>query len=348
MDVTDAVQPFPELPFEIVSVIIEEMLAIEPKRAVELVCYSIVLREEHSAPLFVHMLKSHICPGTFYRQVKVLCITVLLTNLGILMWANLPKTTQEIDTVTFNALAFSVSPLFQNVTHLQLQVIRPRDFDAKQLHSLKHLTHLSLVYPFYITPAAWLPDLLQRLYLADSIAVCLVFCRLDLEAVTSKSRATTDPRVVFATWPDDVIDEELFEHVLRRDPAQLDDFIGQSRADRRSPPLRVFDEHLIKESCQDQALLMLVGPHSAIQILIRFTELRRQGSGLSFQIHYSTEPSPLVIIGFGNVHALMSQLELFWRNLLNEDHFIQQWGSSGIECTGREQKSVNGKQLRRL
>ncbi|KAJ7584023.1 hypothetical protein C8J56DRAFT_1166894 [Mycena floridula] len=82
---SDAMQPFPELPFEIVCLIIGAMVEIEPKRALELVCLSrdiqpiveralhryIVLKDRPAADSFLEMLKLPRRPDTLRNQTKL-------------------------------------------------------------------------------------------------------------------------------------------------------------------------------------------------------------------------------------------------------------------------------------
>ncbi|KAJ7585187.1 hypothetical protein C8J56DRAFT_950086 [Mycena floridula] len=89
MDSPDARTSFPELPLELVLVIVEKLLEVAPKRASELLLLSrnikpiaekalyraIVLESERAAGLFVKMLESGCRPDSFYRtNVRALCI----------------------------------------------------------------------------------------------------------------------------------------------------------------------------------------------------------------------------------------------------------------------------------
>ncbi|KAJ7574003.1 hypothetical protein C8J56DRAFT_476541 [Mycena floridula] len=88
MEASDAMQPFPELPMELVFLIIETLLEIEPKRALDLVCLSrdirpvaekalyrcIILETTEMTDLFFDMIRSGCRLVTFYQErIKTLC-----------------------------------------------------------------------------------------------------------------------------------------------------------------------------------------------------------------------------------------------------------------------------------
>ncbi|KAJ7584072.1 hypothetical protein C8J56DRAFT_197257 [Mycena floridula] len=252
-----AIKPFPELPFEIVLVIIEEMLELMlPKQVVKFICLSqnirpiieralyrtIILYDGSStvrpAAKFADMIKSRLRPNTFYQNhIKVLCITSVYHSDLITMFPAisgveslairscfLGKDNVELDATKLNVLtltgprptklfcswswthppleslnSFPLPMLFQNVTHLELCVV-PRAFDGKRFHCLKQLTHLSIIDTAGSTATAiWFPALIQRLHLADSIAVCIICSRLLFKDETGNDLPSPDPRVVLVT-----------------------------------------------------------------------------------------------------------------------------------------------------
>ncbi|KAJ7584082.1 hypothetical protein C8J56DRAFT_197438 [Mycena floridula] len=280
MRLTDATKPFPELPFEIVLVIIEEILELVPlKQAIKLVCLSRNIRPIieralyrtiilHGSPdlaaIFADTIKSRLRPKTFYQShIKVLCITSvhhsdLIAMLPVVSGVDSlairscypGKDKVELDTTKLNDLtltgprptrlfcswswtrppldspnSFPLPLLFQNVTHLELDVV-PREFDGKRFHCLKHLTHLSIVSKFCET-TTWLPSLVQRLHLADSITVCIIFSRFHrFRNEHSNDLTSSDARIVLAT--DHYIHERAFdERILWRNMVHLDHFIRQ-------------------------------------------------------------------------------------------------------------------------
>ncbi|KAJ7584024.1 hypothetical protein C8J56DRAFT_1095074 [Mycena floridula] len=186
--------------------------------------YRTIILEKATTLLFVHMIKSRLRPDIFYQsRTKVLCIFSIeppdsalfpalsgIENLAIFNSRSLGV--KELNALAFSgprpsklsshwhwavdppeshpAKSFPLPLLFQNVTHLELEIVH-ESFDGKQLHSLKHLTHLSLVQPAPATSASWVPTFLQRLF-ADSIAVCIIFSDLDFQ---DGDLSYQDPRV---------------------------------------------------------------------------------------------------------------------------------------------------------
>ncbi|KAJ7580184.1 hypothetical protein C8J56DRAFT_962476 [Mycena floridula] len=239
MELSDALPSLPLLPFEIRSLIIEEMLAMAPKRAVEMVSlsrglqpiverclYRCVILKNNRRPtaLFLDMIKSGCRPDTFYRdRVKVLCITSLLDfpdldviltacsgvqSLAIYHWRPIgfnmaalnalpPRPTRfssELDWVVRpNGHRFSL-PFFENITHLELNM-EGVNFKGKELHSLKNLTHLSVITPPPQT-VSWLFAFFAGLDLSDSIVVCIVYVEPNI--ILKVRRADVDPRIVIA------------------------------------------------------------------------------------------------------------------------------------------------------
>ncbi|KAJ7583995.1 hypothetical protein C8J56DRAFT_1095042 [Mycena floridula] len=168
----DAIQPFPELPFELVCLIIEAILEIEPRKAVELVCLSrdiqpIVERALHRCITKV-LCCTHALEIDALQSIFPACSG--LQQIGIFLWAWEGKWPEALTpNAALDDLAstgprpsklscdfhwiqrldgsdcFSL-PLFQNVTHFELDVADIEDFDAlNHLHSLTNLTHVSFV-----------------------------------------------------------------------------------------------------------------------------------------------------------------------------------------------------------
>ncbi|KAJ7584070.1 hypothetical protein C8J56DRAFT_1054595 [Mycena floridula] len=89
----DALQPFPQLPFEIVCLILDEVLEMEPRRAPELVSLSrniqpivertlyrcIILKTSSAADSFLDTLKSH--SDIFQNHVQGILLNHSLANL---------------------------------------------------------------------------------------------------------------------------------------------------------------------------------------------------------------------------------------------------------------------------
>ncbi|KAJ7589562.1 hypothetical protein C8J56DRAFT_1164239 [Mycena floridula] len=242
MELVDTIEPFPELPFELVCLIIEKLLEIEPKRAPALACLSrdiqpmiveqalyrcVVLDRKMASEGFVDMIKSRCRPDAFYRdRVKVLWTTDYITTpdlhpvlsacsgvqqLTICNWMREDGLHPIIDALLSSGprpskltCDYSLTsrpdgshrfalPLFEKVTHLQLDLTpRFHIFNGRQLHSMKDLTHLALVadstYP-KIAP--------QKLHLADSIAVCIIYAQwFELNATKKIRNEYNDPRIV--------------------------------------------------------------------------------------------------------------------------------------------------------
>ncbi|KAJ7589561.1 hypothetical protein C8J56DRAFT_1025718 [Mycena floridula] len=285
MEPVDAIEPFPELPFELVCLIIEKLLEIEPQRAPALACLSrdiqpmveralyrcVVLRNRRRAPgLFVDMIKSSCRPDTFYRDnVKMLCTTDYMSipdlhlissacsgvqQLAICNWAwdgavraTSPPLHACIDALLSSgprpsklACHYSLTdrpdgshrftlPLFEKVTHLQLGFTTwLNDFNGRQLHSMKGLTHLALIE--YSNPAISLPkNPPQTLYLADSIIVCIIYAEwfheLERDAAETIRKEYNDPRVVIA--PSQSLEDESIYNLLRPGFPNNESFIRQ-------------------------------------------------------------------------------------------------------------------------
>ncbi|KAJ7600370.1 hypothetical protein C8J56DRAFT_1156768 [Mycena floridula] len=194
------------------------------------------------------MLKARWRPVAFYKNwVKVLCITHLLDSdsddLHVILSAcsgvqklALPLLGQVDDALASSGLRpmeLSLdaratrrsdgsdrfdSPLFQNVTHLQLLLWGMSDsdyfkFNMARLQALQNLTHLSLLDLH--------GDLPQMLDLPDSIMVYIVFrYRAPIWDIPQ------DPRVVIAALSYDQ-GSELIETVLWRDLVDLHYFASQ-------------------------------------------------------------------------------------------------------------------------
>ncbi|KAJ7589554.1 hypothetical protein C8J56DRAFT_938880 [Mycena floridula] len=283
MEPSDAMKPFPQLPLELVCLIIEQLLEIEPKRAPALACLSrdiqpmveralyrcVILRNRGTrAPdPFVDMMKSPCHPDTFYRdRVKMLCTTAYMLipdlhlvlsacsgvqQLAICNWSwNDMSTLGEmhpcIDALLSSgprpsklACHYSLTgrpdgshrftlPLFEKVTHLQLGFTRLTDFNGRQLHSMKGLTHLALIQ--YSGPWFSLPkNPPQTLYLADSIIVCIIYAEwfheLERDAAETIRKEYNDPRVVIA--PSQSLEDESIYNLLRPGLSNDESFIRQ-------------------------------------------------------------------------------------------------------------------------
>ncbi|KAJ7595481.1 hypothetical protein C8J56DRAFT_384190 [Mycena floridula] len=131
MEAKNATEPFPELPLELVLVIIEKLLEIQPRRAMELMTlsrhflpiaektlyHSIVIKSKAATDLFVEMLKSGRRPKTFYQNhVKTFCLvgslSILRTmheifstctgvhSIGILNWQDGPPVDGFLDALS--------------------------------------------------------------------------------------------------------------------------------------------------------------------------------------------------------------------------------------------------------
>ncbi|KAJ7575195.1 hypothetical protein C8J56DRAFT_1063735 [Mycena floridula] len=265
----DAIQPFPQLPFEIVCLIIKEILEIEPRRALELVSLSrdiqpiveralhrcIILKTFSTANSFLDTLKSHRRPDIFQNHVQVFCTTRALTTsdlhsifsacsglqkIGIFRWEGLKPDAALDDLASSGPRPSKLScdsrwawrsdgsdrfalPLFQNVTHLELVIPNVGDFNAKRLHCLTHLTHVSLVDTIGNFNGS---QIIQQLHMADSIAVCILYSRSYLSlSQDTISDMISDPRIVVARNPDDREDDT--GNVLWRALVQRGHFIRQ-------------------------------------------------------------------------------------------------------------------------
>ncbi|KAJ7584140.1 hypothetical protein C8J56DRAFT_1166978 [Mycena floridula] len=281
MESSDTIQPFPKLPFEIICLIIEEMLEIAPKRAVELVSLSrnirpiveralyrcLILQGRSMVRLFPDTTNSRVRADPLFYQtrVKTLCIIEELTTADLqtvfsacsgvqslaIYVRHIEQTSAMETNDALNALAsgrpspaklscdfrwtqrsdgshrFGL-PLFQNVTHLELEVIRREDFDGKRLHCLKQLTHLSLIDSDAMHPETQVPGLPSQLYLADSISVCIVFSKAYGSHFAPLLRIlirSTEPRIVIATLRPD--GQEQIRNALWRNLDDVDHFARQ-------------------------------------------------------------------------------------------------------------------------
>ncbi|KAJ7584053.1 hypothetical protein C8J56DRAFT_1054576 [Mycena floridula] len=246
----DAIRPFPQLPFEIVCLIIEAVLEIEPRRALELVCLSrdiqpiveralhrcIILRSYLAACTFLNMLKSPRFEA-FENQFMVLCCTEAFTistlrsifsacsglqtiAIFLLDWEEGqegPERDVALDDLAssgprpsklscdFRCMRrldgsdrFSL-PLFQNVTHLELDVDNVDDFDGRRLHYLTQLTHLSICDAYEQFHRS---QIIQKLHLPDSVSVCILYSPsyllLSRDIINDM---IPDPRIVIAKDP---------------------------------------------------------------------------------------------------------------------------------------------------
>ncbi|KAJ7600778.1 hypothetical protein C8J56DRAFT_17512 [Mycena floridula] len=263
----EATEAFPELPTELVLLIIETLLEMEPKRALDLISSlsqdvkpiaeqalyrCITLEDEISTDLFVDMIRSRCRADTFYQShVRTLCLAVALeipdlilllsassgvTQLGISNWyrgkSSIPEVDAYLDTLlTSGARPSKLScdlrwglypripgthrfafPFFQNVTHLEIYNFEhARTFEAKQLHSLTNLTHLSIL--LLETTESRVLTLLHTLSLPDSILACIIFMD-GLDFVDPLLSESKDPRVVFALFDDKVVPRNFLRRNL--------------------------------------------------------------------------------------------------------------------------------------
>ncbi|KAJ7585191.1 hypothetical protein C8J56DRAFT_1166340 [Mycena floridula] len=281
MDSTDAIASFPELPIELVFLIVEKLLEISPKRTLRFLLLSrtikpivekalyhtIILNSKTKADLFVQMLDSGCRPDSFYRlNVRTLCVSTRLRlsvlislfsactgaqTIGVFGWnTRLETDSADISEAVLDALAssgpqpprlsvewnwclrnhrrFSL-PLFQNVTHLQLDATNTPIlfFEPKQLGRLTKLTHLSLI-PDPMADSS-MAEFVACLSLSDSIQICIVsiYCIDTFEVLESARMCSKDPRVVFAVdwYPKDM--ENRPESILERDLLNLDEWVRQ-------------------------------------------------------------------------------------------------------------------------
>ncbi|KAJ7584076.1 hypothetical protein C8J56DRAFT_1054601 [Mycena floridula] len=220
MDLTMAlIEPFPELPFEIISFIIEEILQIEPKRAVELISLSPDIQ-----PMQVKSLLPLLSPlklTKYLRIERALYSTVILNHPATSLFVDminhvyiLSKSHQGPRWAQSLLNSFPLPMLFYNDTYFELD-IKPELFDGKCLHCMQHLTHLSLVDGAGSTPTAiWFLTLIQRLHLADSIAVCIIYSHFPFKDGTGDYLSSPEPRIVLATTADESLDNKPLEHRL--------------------------------------------------------------------------------------------------------------------------------------
>ncbi|KAJ7600373.1 hypothetical protein C8J56DRAFT_910044 [Mycena floridula] len=278
MESSDATDPFPELPFELKCLILEEMVEMVPHRAIEFVSLSrdtrstiervlyrcIVLRDPSAILLFVDMLEAHWQPKALYESwVKVLCITevldldtlrALLSSCSGVRKLAIFLDGHRNDDEQLDALARAsrgprpielscnscwtlrsdrsdrfALPLFQNVTHLELDVFKLSDFDGTRLHVLKMLTHLSLVHTDPEAPNLDVTPIPQNLSLADSIVVCIIYSKFyyNLELHTVKDIPCTDPRLVISTSGYGYVPNKRIGNVLWRNVTHVEHFVSQ-------------------------------------------------------------------------------------------------------------------------
>ncbi|KAJ7585192.1 hypothetical protein C8J56DRAFT_143925 [Mycena floridula] len=281
-----SVEPFPELQIELVFLIIEILLEIDPKRALDLVSLAkdirpiaekaiyrcLVLDQLRQARLLSETIKSGCRPESFYQDhVQALCIVSALQlqqlgpffsacskvqTLAIFDWIEV----SDSETMTFDAaLDALVSsgprpsklscdirwtlpsegpsenhrfnlPLFHNVTHLELYDVfnNFRRVDGNHLHCLTNLAYLSLV--MLDTTNFAILELLQKLSLADSILVCIIFAQFHFRESTVEPptrQLSKDPRVVFALDGQRDETETESENILWRDLSDAEHFARQ-------------------------------------------------------------------------------------------------------------------------
>ncbi|KAJ7576737.1 hypothetical protein C8J56DRAFT_899827 [Mycena floridula] len=304
MESSDMIESFPDLPFEIICLIIEEMLEMVPKRAVELVSLSqnirpivelalyrcIIMKDRSMIALFLDITPNsrfRSNPLFYQTRVKTLCITKSwevsylqkvfsacagVQSLAIYVWHVVQKNAMETNDA-LNALASSGPspvklscdfcwtqrlngsgrfdlPLFQNVTHLELEVVTREDFDGKRLHCLKQLTHLSLIDSDAMHPETQIPGLPSQLHLADSILVCIVFSKAydsHFAPVLQDLIRSTEPRIVIATLDPD--ERKRIRNVLWRNLVNMGHFTRQwgLRGDIQELDMWEEAEEIVKE-----------------------------------------------------------------------------------------------------
>ncbi|KAJ7583996.1 hypothetical protein C8J56DRAFT_1054519 [Mycena floridula] len=204
------------------------------------------------------MIKSRLRPDIFYpSHTKVLCIFSIeppdllalfpaLSSIESLAILN-PRSlgVKEINALAFSgprpsklsghwhwavdppeshpAKSFPLPLLFQNVTHLELEIVH-QSFDGKQFHSLKHLTHLSLVQLFPAISASWFPALLQRLDFPIPLQLASSF----LVGLPRRRFVVSRPSCRLCDLSRPIPHGKRFEHVLRRQVTDEEDhFIRQ-------------------------------------------------------------------------------------------------------------------------
>ncbi|KAJ7584074.1 hypothetical protein C8J56DRAFT_197304 [Mycena floridula] len=190
----------------------------------------IILRSHSAAQSFLDTLKSHRPPYPLEDRAKVFCCAVPLKTSELHLIFSACSGLQKIGIfgsvelgVALDDLAssgprpsklscdfgwirrsdgsdrFSL-PLFENVTHLELDIPTVGDFDTKRLHRLTHLTHVSLVNTIGGFRSS---GIIHQLHLADSIVVCILYSRsyffLSRDTI---SEMISDPRTVIAADPD--------------------------------------------------------------------------------------------------------------------------------------------------
>ncbi|KAJ7600386.1 hypothetical protein C8J56DRAFT_880096 [Mycena floridula] len=249
MESSDAIQPFPELPFELKCLILKEMVEMVPQRAVEFVSLSRDIRPMNPSAisLFINMLKARWRPDAFYKSwVKVLCIPhpldsdnlrVILSECSGVQKLALPLLGLDDDGLASSGLhpielslnsfptrrsdgsdRFNL-PLFQHVTHLELHLWYESDFDVTRLQALPNLTHLSLLY-YDNQPQLLAPP--QTLDLPDSIMVCILF----RYKTPVRDILCQDPRVVIGSYESSQASKRIGT-VLWRNLMDFDYFVSQ-------------------------------------------------------------------------------------------------------------------------
>ncbi|KAJ7584073.1 hypothetical protein C8J56DRAFT_952576 [Mycena floridula] len=156
---------------------------------------------------------------------------------------------------------FPLPLLFDNVTHLELD-IKPELFDGKRLHCMQHLTHLSLVDGTGSTPAAiWFSTLIQRLHLADSIAVCIIYSHFPFKGETGDYLSSPEPRIVLATSAEQDLHDERLDHVLRRRIADQAHFMRQwgKRLDSQEMDMWEEAEQIVRAQRAEVSNFLVVG-----------------------------------------------------------------------------------------
>ncbi|KAJ7584033.1 hypothetical protein C8J56DRAFT_1054559 [Mycena floridula] len=211
---SDAIEPFPELPFEIVCLIIEAILKIEPRKAVELVYLSrdiqliveralhrcIILKSHPAANSFLDMLKSR-HPDTIQHQAKVLCCIVDLTiatlhsifsacsglqTIGIFIWDD------EYEALTLDAALDDLAAAGPLTVSLSPSFPKRHPFGARLPAAAPHA--------FRRKGPSLLGKFNPLLHLADSIVVCIFYPNCDYGDLLQDP--ATDPRIIIAIDPD--------------------------------------------------------------------------------------------------------------------------------------------------
>ncbi|KAJ7585211.1 hypothetical protein C8J56DRAFT_1053600 [Mycena floridula] len=252
MEATNVIELLPELPVELVLLIIETLLQIEPNRASDLLCLSrdiqpmvkkalydcVILKSQWATDCFIYAIKLGLVGPD---SVKTLCVAATLTldelltlfsacigaqNIAVYAWYTGDlKTDAKLGAASWLSAPdnnrFSL-PLFQHLTHLDFYFSFHDRFNTTQLHSLTNLTHISLI--MFDCLDGDVERLFSNFSLADSIQVCIIL--VDVYSFTRMRSQCEDPRVVFS-FPHSGKAQGCPVNTLRHDLPAKDYFIRQ-------------------------------------------------------------------------------------------------------------------------